>query len=228
MIVNGYAIGPAANLRGAALDYAGLGSADLSYADLRGAKLHAANLRYTKLRGADLRGAELDSADLSYADLSVADLRGADLCGADLRGAKLDSADLGSATLRGADLHVADLRYANLSGAHLHHTKNIPSLPATIIVPEGELIVYKMGSKGIVTLKIPHDALRSNGSGRKCRASKAIVVDCPKGSRSKYDRSFAYNIGDTVTPTKPFDMDRWNECGSGIHFFLTRWEAENY
>ena len=137
-------------------------------------------------------------------------------------------AKLRSADLRYVDLSGADLRYADLHYVDLREAKNIPHLPHTIIVPEGELIVYKMGSKGIITLKIPHDALRSNGSGRKCRASKAIVVDCPKGSRSKYDRSFAYNIGDTVTPTKPFDMDRWNECGSGIHFFLTRWEAENY
>jgi len=59
-IVNGYAIGPNANLSGA---------------NLRGANLLGANLRDADLRDADLRDASLRGADLIGADLECADLR---------------------------------------------------------------------------------------------------------------------------------------------------------
>ncbi len=158
----------------------------------------------------------------SRADLRGADLRGADLSRADLRGADLSGADLSSANLSGADLRSADL-----SGA-----KNAELIVAkTLICPEGELIVYKLLYEGIATLRIPADAKRHNASGRKCRASSAIVVALPDGCKighSKYDGDFTYEVGKTVTPSQPFDENRWNECASGIHFFLTRIEAENY
>lgn len=35
-------------------------------------------------------------------------------------------------------------------------------------------------------------------------------------------------VGETVTPTEPFDDDRLKDCASGIHFFITRQEAVNY
>lgn len=42
-----------------------------------------------------------------------------------------------------------------------------------------------------------------------------------------YDASFKYHIGDEIE-IKDFD-DNYNvECGEGIHFFLTRKEAEKY
>ena len=44
---------------------------------------------------------------------------------------------------------------------------------------------------------------------------------------SYYDYKFKYNIGETIT-VKNFDDNRWNECSSGIHFFVDRAEAEKY
>ena len=40
-------------------------------------------------------------------------------------------------------------------------------------------------------------------------------------------------IGDPILrkiskPVKDFDDDRWNECSTGIHFFITRDEAVMY
>lgn len=37
----------------------------------------------------------------------------------------------------------------------------------------------------------------------------------------------AYRVGETVRPDR-FDDDRWNECAPGVHFFITRAEAETY
>jgi hypothetical protein len=45
---------------------------------------------------------------------------------------------------------------------------------------------------------------------------------------SQHDENFTYRVGETVKPTEPFDDDRWDECSTGIHFFITRYEAVNY
>ena len=208
-----------ANLCGANLRWANLSEADLS----------GANLRWANLSEADLRGANLCVADLRWADLSGASLSEADLSGANLCGASLSGADLRGANLCVADLRWANLHGANLSGANLSEAKNIPSIPHTVITPEGDLIVYKKVSNGIAKLLIPKEAKRSNATGRKCRAEFAIVLDCPDGAVSLHDSEFYYHKNTTIRPIgAPFDDNRWNECAPGIHFYLTREEAENY
>ena len=174
--------------------------------------------------------ANLRGANLCGADLYGADLRNANLCGADLRGANLRGANLyGTADLRGADLYGANLCGADLYSANLRDAKNIPPLPWTIIVPEGTLIVYKKVKGGIVKLRIDADTARSNAIGRKCRAECAFVLEAPREDAfSFYDPTFEYKVGQYVRCKEPFDTDRWNECGSGIHFFITREEAEAY
>ena len=211
--------------------------------------LHGADLRHANLSHASLRGADLHYADLHYADLHGANLRSADLRGVDLSGADLRSADLRSADLRGADLHYADLHGADLSSADLHgadlrganHVKL--SIAKTSILPdEGDVIGWKKANADdetpiIVKLLIPADAQRSNSTGRKCRASKAQVLDLqdkqgnslPPDStaHSSYDPDFTYKKGETMH-VEDFDTNRWNECAPGIHFFITRIEAAEY
>ncbi len=162
-------------------------------------------------------------ANLSYANLSYANLSNADLSSANLRGANLSSANL-----RGANLRGANLSYANLRGA-----KDIPVsvFAQTSIVPEkGSFEGWKKCKDGvIVRLRIPAEALRSNATGRKCRASEAEVLEIigAEVAYSTYDSNFTYRIGETVKPEE-WNPDRWTECGGGIHFFITQWEAENY
>ena len=106
--INGYEIGPGADLTGA---------------DLSGLYLSNANLTYADLSNADLSGANLVNADLSGANLVNADLSGANLVNADLTGANLSYT-----TFEGADLTNANLTYtillsgnlsANLTGVNL-------------------------------------------------------------------------------------------------------------
>ena len=118
---------------------------------------------------------------------------------------------------------------ANLSGANLRDAKNLDPLyyAITLITGEGDIIGYKKLANGsICKLQIPAAAKRHNATGRKCRAEFAIVLE-GEGT-SQYDKTFTYHVGETVRPREPFDEDRWNECGSGIHFYLTRIEAENH
>ena len=208
-----------ADLRGAILREADLRGADLSgadiyKADLREAELIEANLREANLRGADLDGANLVSADLRWANLSEANLYRADLSGADLGGAKLS----------GAVLYTADLSRAKLDWPLVCQEK-------------GSFIGYKKCRNNlIVKLEIPEDAYRCSATSKKCRCSKAKVLSITNldGSESlsfvvvsNHDSSFVYRIGATVEVTD-FDQNRWNECSTGIHFFMNREDAVKY
>ena len=144
------------------------------------------------------------------------------------------SADLHGANLYGANLHGANLPRANLSradlsGADLSRTKNADLAYAqTSILPEGNIVGWKQCRNGvIVKLLIGQKIRRSNATGRKCRAESAKVLRVFGATEgvSIHDGKTVYRKGETVT------CDNWNEnrfveCGGGIHFYLTRIEAE--
>jgi len=215
-----------ADLYGANLSRANLYGANLSGANLYGANLSRANLYGAKLYGADLSGANLYGANLSRADLSRADLSGANLSRADLSGANLYGADLSRADLSGADLYGANLSRANLYGA-----KNAElGIAQTRILPDGDLIGWKKCKGGvIVKLAIPAAAKRSHAFGRKCRAEFADVLEVIGASSgvSSHDDKTEYRVGCRVAADR-FDENWQEECSGGIHFFITRIEAENY
>ena len=191
-------------------------------ADLYGADLCGADLRGANLRDADLRGANLCDADLRDADLY-----GANLCDANLRDANLCDADLRGANLRDADLRGADLRGVRYNEQTAYYAMQCPE--------KGAYIGYKKAEGKIVELEIQENAKRSSATTRKCRASKAKVLSITsidgkehfKKAKSSRDNSFVYRVGETVE-VKDFDEDRWNECSTGIHHFITREEAERY
>lgn len=193
--------------------------------------LHKQYLRAEKdkpdLSGADLRGAYLRGADLSEADLRAADLSGADLRAADLSEADLRVADLRGADLRGADLRGADLRGAYLNGAHLHNAH----LNHSIVPKTGEFIAYKkLQANVIATLLIPKNAKRVGGLiGRKCRAEFVKVLKLSKGKigYGVFNSKTKYEVGKITRPDK-WDGDIRLECTKGIHFLITKQEAEDY
>ena len=219
MLINGkeYEIKALTNLRGANLRGANLRGADLSGANLRGACLSGADLREVNFRGADLCRANLRGADLSEANLREACLSGANLREANLRGACLSGAYLSWADLRGANLRGADLREAYLEGA---------KFPAFQIPQEGELIVWKKTDAGVCKLRIPPNAKRTASIiGRKCRAEFVEVLEAPAKAISSYDGKTLYEVGKTIYPDE-YNDDPRVECTHGIHFFLTKEEAE--
>ena len=196
--------------------------ADLYNADLRGVDLRYADLYNTDLRGVDLR----------YADLRYANLYSANLSGADLR-----YANLYSASLYNADLYNADLRYANLNNANLTNIKtNIYTIGYNLACPEeGSFIGYKKAKDCIIKLLIMEDSKRNSATSIKCRCDKAKVLDIEEidtgrkiGSvPSDYDDNFMYRVGEIVKVGN-FDENRWNECSTGIHFFINKLNAIQY
>jgi uncharacterized protein YjbI with pentapeptide repeats len=214
----------------ASLSGANLRAADLCTANLSDANLSDANLCGANLSGANLCGANLCGADLRAADLSRADLRGANLWDADLCGANLRAANLCGADLCGADLHLANLCGADLRGADLRGAdlQDALGLAAFKVAPEaGAFIAFKKVGAAIVTLQIPADAKRVNAYGsRKCRAEFAYVLHVD-GQLSAAFGGFKYPRAGLVQPDS-YDPDPRIECSHGIHFFITRAEAEEY
>jgi hypothetical protein len=166
--------------------------------------------------------ANLTRADLAGAYLTGADLAGADLAGADLTGANLTRANLTRANLAGANLTGADLTRAVGAGLAIARTR---------ILPEGDIIGWKKCKHGVlVKLRIPAGAKRSHAFGRKCRAEFVDVLEvfgADVGYTSAYGPLTEYRVGERVR-SDTFDEDWLNECAPGIHFFITREEAEAY
>lgn len=127
-------------------------------------------------------------------------------------------------------------------------SKNVPYIPM-VCPDEGEFIGYKkawavdndLSYAVIITLRIPADARRSSGLGRKCRCDKATVVKMewlhPEAhplhpnvpmARSIHDEHFIYTEGKLVEPRNGFCEDRWDVCSKGIHFFMNKQEAIDY
>jgi uncharacterized protein YjbI with pentapeptide repeats len=183
---------------------------------------------------ADLRGAYLQGAYLQGADLQGASLTGAYLQGAYLQGADLQGADLQGAYLQGAYLQGAYLQGAYLRGAKGKELVDLKKF-FWIVPEEGSFIGWKKCINAIVKLKIPAKAKRtSNIINRKCRAEFVKVLGIwdlqgnPLESASgMHNINFIYRVGETIYPDR-YDGDWTNDCSNGIHFFLTKQEAEEW
>ena len=165
------------------------------------------------------------------ANLSGADLSGANLSGAYLSGANLSGANLSWANLSWANLSGANLSWANLSGANLMDAKDADlAIARTRILADGDIVGWKKCRDGvIVKLRIPSDAKRSHAFGRKCRAEFADVLEVigAEFGISQHDDVTKYVAGERIVPDG-FDEDWANECSTGVHFYISRIEAENH
>ena len=170
------------------------------------------------------------NADLSYADLSNANLSYANLSNADLRYADLSNANLSNANLFNANLRYANLYNADLSNANLSETEKIRK---GVIIDKPVRVFKKCIKNNIVELELLKGSIVFSINNKKCRTNKAKVISingkCEKGlkCRSSYNYKFIYEVGKTLE-VKDFDLMYNVECSSGIHFFWTKEEAEDY
>jgi len=168
---------------------------------------------------ADFRFANFNSADFRFANFRSADFRSADFRSADFSSANFSSADFRSADFRSADLNI------NIDENTFGLTINCPE--------EGEFIGYKKAKNGvIVKLLIMEDSKRSSATTYKCRASKVMTLEIDGGLQQEIQTAHSnsdllYRVG-KVIEISDFDENRWNECSTGIHFFMSREMAKNY
>lgn len=156
--------------------------------------------------------------------------------------------DFSYSYFKNISLSNADFYYVNIIGSNLKNIQFDNIIKDRILLnenvagffplcpEEGSFIGYKKCGKNIVKLEICEDAFRSSGTSLKCRCSKAKVLEIQNldGSKSyvekvhsNYDPSFTYTVGEIVE-VKNFDKNRWDECSTGIHFFISRELAVHY
>lgn len=94
----------------------------------------------------------------------------------------------------------------------------------------------------IATLLIYDDARKCNpkgGSKWRCDRAKVLKIESYYGSiEYRYGRSYfapqmgivgvMYYVDHDVRPNNGFDDDENIECGKGIHYFLSKYDAINY
>ena len=230
------------DLRFANFKYASLNDVNFYKSDLKWANLCQTLLQHTNLSYADFRKATLNDADIFNSNLSYADFGDTSLVGtylphsnltrADFRGANFGWADLRSCVFYDTDLRDCNFMYANLRGS-----KYVPYIPFQC-PSDGAFVGWKKVNNVLIKLEIPADAKRSSATTNKCRCDKAKVLGFydSLGSKElnitelvndKYGKKCKYVKGEMVYPDS-FDENRWNECSTGIHFFMNKENALNY
>lgn len=104
------------------------------------------------------------------------------------------------------------------------------NLPPFQIVPSaGSFIAWKKTTTGVIKIRVPAKAKRTSSLvGRKCRAEYVVVLsgDGCNGF-SPTNGKLQYKKGETIVADK-YDNDIRVECTHGIHFFMTKEEAEQW
>lgn len=233
------------NLSAALLVRANLYGAVIRHCDLRGANLQGCNLSKAVITTTGMRETALTGSSAHSAYMRAVDLADSHLCGATFMSSVIKDSRMPRCNLRGANfidclidhtsLQDSDLRFAHMSTTKLTGSSmkraNIEGASFDAFqIPDGDLVGWKAIRGLIVELLIPREARRTaNIMNRKCRAEYAVVVRVhgdsigPIGSRS----GCLYQEGHRVTPDS-YDDDIRLDCAHGIHFFLTKEEAEQW
>lgn len=104
-----------------------------------------------------------------------------------------------------------------------------------VVALKAPLIVYKkLRNNRLATLQLEPGQTFQSQRGGKCRTDRAFVLKIEslnskrlvKTGRSLHTESFLYEVGKTMI-AEGHDSSI-HECSTGIHFFLTRKEAEEY
>lgn len=215
--------------------------ADLSAAMLRNASIRSSNFGYANLHKASLANADFGE-DIDKDEISLryfTHFIGANMIGAQLDKAKISNVDFTDANLSRATFFDASFMekvyfdHANLGCSNFYDIfdnakGNLLEYRKGKILTE-DIIGYKK-CKGdvIVTLCIPRGAIVFSINGNKCRTNKAKVIAIDGADRAiSTHKHMSYYVGDEFT-IYDFDCQYNEECGKGIHFFMTKEEAESY
>ena len=198
------------------------------------------NLACARMCDTKWRGVEFRNVDFNSTTFRDAVLRNCIFINCRFVGANFDNADLRSSQFYNCVFDDTDMREADLRKVKFQkcNTDGIIANPGTagfwpVCPVEGSFIGWKWADDCLVKLRIPEDARRSSGTSRKCRCDKAEVLEITKDGEpvevtfSDHDYTFMYRVGKIVEEPK-YDPDRWKTCAPGIHFFMTKEEAENY
>lgn len=198
----------------------------------RGLKGEALDIKNANLTRLMMLRANLTAACLTEVALDEMLIQDTNLSNGSFRfctfyGTTLERADFVNADLYGADFSTAIFKEVNMEGADI----------TDAVLPEQErgrkgIILDKpiegykvLANNNICHLLIPKGAVVFCINGDKCRTNVAKVLEGE--GPSAYDPHFLYVKGKTLRIPN-FDLRYNHECGTGIHFFKTLEEAQNY
>ncbi len=201
----------------------------------------------------DLSGMDLGNLDLTLSsfqntvldnvDFTDSSVENALFDGCSMKGAKFKRTRMVTASFRYCDMRGCNIEDADLFGAVLEfaNLEGIISNEGTkwfrLHCPEkGAFLGYKKCvNDRMVQLLIPADAKRTSATLPSCRCSRAKVLTIKsfdftrnfEEAWSLVDENFVYKRGQWVE-VKDFNENRWQDSTTGIHFWMSRAEAEAY
>ncbi len=230
----------------AVLDDVDLRNGDISHSTLIRMKAKRANFINCLMWDNDFTGSVLCASCFIGTKLCDGKFIGADLSGCDLRCADIDYAHFDNAVLEEADLKWtdnsywatfknADMKNVDLKGSPIDDkaVEGAKNLFIPMVCPEeGSFIAWKKCRDGkVIRLLIPEEAQRTGGSRESCRASEVEILNIFDGEKEceeavcLYDDEIIYHKGERTKDKEEFDPSLLHD-GTGIHFYITRAEAE--
>lgn len=201
------------------------------------------DLSGTNLSNMDFTLSSFQNTVLDEVNFENSSVENALFDGCPMKGANFKNARMVTASFRYCDMRGCNIEDANLFGAVLEFAdlEGIVSNEGTqwfrLRCPEeGAFLGYKKCvNDRMVQLLIPADAKRTSATLPSCRCSKAKVLTIKTfdytqnfdEAWSLVDENFVYKKGEWVE-VKNFNEDRWQDSTTGIHFWMSRAEAQAY
>lgn len=201
---------------------------------IKDAILKGVKFKYNVFWGTSFLGSNLEYSDLSCSVFKFVDLRRCNL----------ERSDMTTSDFMDTNFTRANLKDAKLNGCNFYAVCDLDKSEGKNNYIEGKVLTdniigyKKCRNDIIVTLEIPRGAIVFSINGTKCRTNKVKVIAIDGADRAYSKRSIyskhsitncymSYYVGDEIT-IYDFDCKYNEECSEGIHFFLTREEAEAY
>lgn len=201
--------------------------------DLTGWNLSGTDVTLSSFRNVILNGVNFHGSIVENALFDGCPMHGADFRCANMTTGSFRYCDMGECNIQGANLFGAVLEFADLEGIISDENTQWFRLHC----PEkGAFLAYKKCvNNRMVQLLVPEDAKRTSATLPSCRCSKAKVLTIKSfdfkenfdEAWSLVDENFVYKKGQWVE-VRDFNENRWQDSTTGIHFWLTREEAEAY
>ncbi len=236
------------DLTDAVLDDVNLQGGTINHSDLTRAHAVRANFNNCCLwdncwKEAVLAHSQMVNAQLCDGRFEGADLSSCNMFVADIDYAHFENADLSYANMRWtansywASFQGADMKHVILDGSPINDraAEGAKNLFIPMLCPEeGSFIGWKKcRDNRIMKIQITEGASRTGGNTDCVRASEVFVLEIYDGDKTcseavcLSDEKLIYHKGDVVRDTEEFDPSLLHD-GEGIHFFLSRVEAERF
>lgn len=210
--------------------------------DISEGTIKDSNFNDCSIRASSMRYTHIEESSFKHMKMSSILMSGCEISKTKFNAGYWADVDATVASFKSCEMTDLSIERCTFTGSNFHKIKkeNVAFDSITIgyynaCPTHGSFIGWKVARGHLIKLLIPKDALRSSATTNKCRASKAKVLEVTrlkdgekvKGVPSSRDIQFIYKVGKTME-VPDFDKNRWEECSTGIHFFIDKEAAINH